>query len=152
MDQMEAGPGALETSGDDEAHDPTLVLTSDAVLAPSGGWAVEVRALKPETLATLIQIARDLHPHDGIADRSYALAAKSLDRKAESDAAHRERIESGVADLDHCAGGAYLKLDDDGQRVAALGAIEGTAFFRALCDDIEENLREQSGTWRRMGF
>ena len=63
-------------------------------------WAVELKALSPETMASLIQMARDIYPHDRIADRIYAIAVKGHDDKAAEDAGHKALIEDGIADLD----------------------------------------------------
>ena len=63
-------------------------------------WAVELKALSPATMASLIQMARDIYPHDRIADRFYAIAVKGHDDKAAEDAVHKALIEDGIADLD----------------------------------------------------
>jgi hypothetical protein len=39
-------------------------------------WALELKALSPETMASLIQVARDIYPHDRIADKFYAIAVR----------------------------------------------------------------------------
>jgi len=39
------------------------------IAAPNAAWAVETNALKPHTMATLIQVARATYQHDRIADQ-----------------------------------------------------------------------------------
>ena len=46
----------------------------------SEAWALDVKGLKPETMKTLILVARDIYPHDKVADRYYAIAMKGLRR------------------------------------------------------------------------
>ncbi len=41
-----------------------LVISGSAVLSPRHAWGMETTALKPETMATLIQMARDIYPHE----------------------------------------------------------------------------------------
>ena len=76
-----------------------LVISGSAVICPQYAWGVETAALKPETMKTLIQMARDIYPHDQLADRYYAIAVKSHDETAAKDPAHKDLIEQGVADL-----------------------------------------------------
>ena len=50
----------------------TLVVGAGYVASVDAAWALETQALKPETMATLIQMARDIYPHDHVADEFYA--------------------------------------------------------------------------------
>ena len=51
----------------------SLLVGASWVTGRSAAWALEVTALKPGTMATLVQMARDIYPHDRLADRFYAL-------------------------------------------------------------------------------
>jgi len=82
-------------------------------------------------MATLIQLARDIYPHDQVPDRFYAVAVKEHDAKAAEDAAHKEMVTAGLADLDARAGGAYRALPWESDRVAILEAVQTTPFFQA---------------------
>jgi hypothetical protein len=44
------------------------------IAAPNAAWALEVTVIKPEEMATLLQMARDIYPHDKVADQFYAVA------------------------------------------------------------------------------
>ena len=50
-----------------------LIITGNAVISPDRAWGMETAALKPETMATLIKLARDIYPHDAVSDRFYAM-------------------------------------------------------------------------------
>ena len=82
------------------AFGTTLIVGAGFVTARDAAWAVEVTTLKPETMATLIQMARDIYPHDRLADRFYAVAVKGYD-----DPAKAEMVEAGIAGLDAAARG-----------------------------------------------
>ena len=57
----------------------TFVVGAGFVASTDAAWALETTELKPETMATLIQMARDIYPHDHVADEYYAVAVKGYD-------------------------------------------------------------------------
>ena len=63
--------------------------------APNAAWAVETTNLTPETFATLVQMARDIYPHDKVGDEYYVAAVKGYDS---ADAA--DGIAAGIAALE----------------------------------------------------
>ncbi|MBX2856150.1 MAG: Twin-arginine translocation pathway signal [Rhodobacteraceae bacterium] len=134
-----------------------LITASGAVLSPSQGWAVEVKALKPETMATLIQMARDIYPHDRLADKFYAKAVKTHDETAAKDSAHKQLIEDGVAYIDsrtevrHKVAG-YRALGWEADRAAMLRLIEDQAFFQALRGGLVVGLYNQKEIWPMFGY
>jgi hypothetical protein len=130
-----------------------LVITGSAVISPQHAWGLETTALKPETMATLIQMARDIYPHDQVADRFYALAVKSHDTQAGTDTAHRDMIEAGIADLDMRAGdGGYRQLGWEDDRVAVLRDIEDTPFFQTVRGGLVTGLYNQKEVWPIFGY
>jgi len=130
-----------------------LVISGSAVISPRNAWGLETSALAPETMATLIQMARDIYPHDHVADRFYAIAVKGHDEKAGTDAAHKELIEKGIADLDARAGeGGYRGLGWEDERVKLLQAIEETPFFQAVRGGLVVSLYNQKDLWPLFGY
>ena len=67
-----------------------LIISSTALIHPAEAWGLEVKNLKPETMRTLIKMARDIYPHDRLADRFYAVAMKGYDEKAGTDPADQD--------------------------------------------------------------
>ena len=130
-----------------------LVISGSAVISPEQAWGLETSALKPETMATLIQVARDIYPHDQVPDKFYAIAIKSHDELAGTDPAHKELIERGIADLDQKAGaGGYTGLGWEDQRVAVLRQIESTPFFQAVRGGLVVGLYNQKELWPIFGY
>ncbi len=119
-------------------------------------WALELKALSAETMATLIQVARDTYPHDRIADRYYAIAVKGHDDQAAGDAAHKALIEEGVTSLNTMAVGAgftsYLATGWEIDRVALLRQIESTPFFQAIRGGLVVGLYNQKDVWPIFGY
>lgn len=130
-----------------------LVIAGNAVISPENAWGLETAALKPETMATLIQMARDIYPHDQLADKFYAIAVKGHDEQAGKDDKHRELIEAGIADLDKRAGtGGYRGLGWEEERVAMLKSVETTPFFQAVRGGLVVSLYNQKEIWPVFGY
>ncbi len=130
-----------------------LVISGSAVISPEHAWGLETSALKPETMATLIQMARDIYPHDQVPDKYYAIAVKGHDEQAGKDAAHKAMIEDGIADLDKKSGkGGYRALGWEDQRVAVLKQIETTPFFQAIRGGLVVGLYNQKEVWPIFGY
>ncbi|WP_378951073.1 gluconate 2-dehydrogenase subunit 3 family protein [Mesorhizobium sp. ANAO-SY3R2] len=130
-----------------------FIISGSAVLSASESWGLESTALKPETIATLIQMARDVYPHDQVPDRYYAIAIKSHDELAAKDPAHKELIEKGIADLDQKSGaGGYTGLGWEDERVAVLRQIEETPFFQAIRGGLVVGLYNQKDVWPIFGY
>lgn len=141
-----------------------LAGTGAAAIAISGGalinageaWGLEVKALKPTTMVTLIKMARDIYPHDRLADRFYAVAMKSYDEKAGKDAAFRADVEKNVAELDGLAMKqhklAYAAVGWESQRVNLLRAIQKGKFFQGVRSGLVVSLYNQPEVWPMFGY
>jgi hypothetical protein len=133
-----------------------FVLSTGAIINPIEAWGLEVKALRPETMQTLIQMARDIYPHDRIADRFYAVALKDYDAKAGADPALKTLIEDGVAALDRSAkakfGKRYVDVGWEAQRVALLRQIEADPFFQKIRSGLVVSLYNQKEVWPLFGY
>lgn len=129
----------------------TFVVGAGFVAANDAAWAVETTTLKPETMATLIQMARDIYPHDRIADRFYAVAVKGYD-----DPEKAALIEEGVSALNIVAQAqghdSYLAAGWEKDRVEMLRAIEHTPFFHTLRAGLVTGLYNQKEVWPLFGY
>jgi hypothetical protein len=121
------------------------------VAAPDAAWALEVAHLQPRTMATLIQMARDIYPHDRVADSFYAVAVKGYDT-----AEAAPDIEVGIAALDAAAEGAgfasYLDTPWEADRVAILRAMEQSPFFQTVRGGLVTGLYNQKEVWPIFGY
>jgi hypothetical protein len=129
----------------------SFVVGSGYVASNDAAWAMETAALKPETMATLIQMARDIYPHDHIGDEYYAIAVKGYDT---TDAA--PDIEAGIAGLNAAAQGKghadYLSIGWERDRVDILRAIEDSAFFQRIRGGLVTGLYNQKAVWPLFGY
>ena len=133
-----------------------LVISGAAVIHTEEAWGVEVKHLKPETMRTLIKMARDIYPHDRLADRFYAVAMKSYDVKSGTDAPTKASVEQGVARLDELArkqhGVAYADVGWERERVALLRQMESDPFFQNVRSGLVVSLYNQKDVWPMFGY
>lgn len=128
-----------------------LIIGAGFVAAPNAAWAVETTALKPETMATLIRMARDIYPHDRIPDPYYVIAVKGYDT-----AETAEAVEAGIAALNAAAQGAghrdYLSIGWEDDRVAILRGMEQSVFFQKIRGGLVTGLYNQKEVWPLFGY
>ncbi len=133
-----------------------LVVGSGFLAGSSGAWAVEVKALTPATMATLVQMARDIYPHDRFEDALYAAALKGHDENAAKDDALKAMLEDGVAALNKSAEAAgndsYLATGWEIDRLALLKEIESTEFFQTIRGGLVVGLYNQPAVWDKLGY
>lgn len=131
-----------------------LIVSGGAVFCPGEGWATEAKALKPETLKTLIKLARDIYPHDKLPDKYYALAVKTYDAGEKPD--NTALVEEGIAALDALAKAkhrtAYAAVGWEADRVAILREIEAGAFFQKVRGGLVTGLYNQKEVWPAFGY
>jgi len=129
----------------------TLVVGAGFVASSSAAWALEVEHLTPATMATLIQMARDIYPHDRVADEFYAVAVKGYDT---ADGA--VEIEAGIAALDAAARGkgfdSYIDARWERDRVDILRGLENSAFFQKVRGGLVTGLYNQKAVWPLFGY
>ena len=133
-----------------------VVVSSGVLVHPGEGWAVEPAALKPETMRTLVKMARDIYPHDQVPDRFYAVAMKSFDTQAATDAAFKAMVEDGVVALDTLAaaqqGVAYVDVGWEADRVALLKQMEDGTFFQKVRGNLVTGLYNNEEVWPIFGY
>ncbi len=128
-------------------------LAAAMTIAPDAAWAQAAKNLTPATMATLARAARDIYPHDRLADTYYIVAVSGYDSGAP---AVRELMTKGCAGLDAEArkrhGSAYLLVADENDRVAILKSMEASAFFNKLRSDLVVTLYNQKPLWVKFGY
>lgn len=129
----------------------TLAVGATYICAPDAAWALEVTAIKPETMATLVVMARDIYPHDRLGDQYYAVAMKGYDI-----AENAGMVEAGVAALDAAAQAAgyasYAEVPWEAQRTELLRGLEKTVFFQKIRGGMVTGLYNQKEVWPLFGY
>ena len=133
------------------AASAVLVVGSGFVAGNTAAWALEVTHLKPSSMATLIQMARDIYPHDHVGDEFYAKAMKGYDT-----AEAKSAIEAGVTALDAAAigrgYGSYVAAGWEKDRVEILRNIERSPFFQQIRGGLITGLYNQQEVWPLFGY
>ena len=121
------------------------------IAAPDAAWALEVVAITPHEMATLLQMARDIYPHDKVGDQFYAAAIKGYDSDDK-----KAIVAAGVAELDAAAVAAghadYISAGWEEDRVAILTALAGGAFFQTIRGGLVTGLYNQKDVWPIFGY
>lgn len=134
----------------------TVAVGAGMVSCPKGAWAVSVQNLKPETMQTLIQMARDIYPHDRLADKYYASAVAGYDDQAGEDKELLHLLEDGVATLDTMAasqhGGRYVEVGWEADRVALLEQIHDGPFFQKIQGGLVTGIYANPEVWPLFGY
>jgi len=136
----------------------TVAFTTGAgvLLDPKGAWAITLKSLKPETMATLIQLARDTYPHDRLTDATYAKAVAGYDDQAATDPKIKSLIETGCVSLNTHAQAMYktnyVTVGWEEQRVAILRNIDTTPFFQTIRAGLVTSLYNQHDIWQKFGY
>ena len=121
------------------------------IAAPNAAWAMEVSVITPAQMATLLQMARDIYPHDKVLDQYYAVAVKGYDAEDKKDL-----VAAGIAELDAAAvaqGHAdYLSIGWEEDRVKVLQAVESTVFFQTVRSGLVTGLYNQKEVWPIFGY
>jgi hypothetical protein len=133
-----------------------MTVSGTAVFHTTESWALEAKALKPETVRSLVKMARDIFPHDRISDRFYAVACKSYDEKAVTDVKMKTLVEDGVAALDKAAvakhGVPYAAVGWERDRVNLLRGVQDGPFFKKVRGDLVVSLYNQKEVWPLFGY
>jgi len=128
-----------------------FVVGAGFVASPTASWALEVQHLKPETMATLIQMARDIYPHDHVGDEFYATAVKGYDT-----AENKDSVEAGIEALNAAAVGqgyaSYMAAGWERDRVDILRSMEDNPFFQTVRGGLVTGLYNQKAVWALFGY
>ncbi len=133
------------------AFGASFVVGSGFIAAGDAAWATTMDALKPDTFATLVQMARDIYPHDKVGDEYYVIACKGYDVPDAVD-----DTEAGIVMLNEAARAAghdgYMAIGWERDRVDVLRSIENEAFFQKVRGGLVTGLYNQKAVWPIFGY
>jgi hypothetical protein len=121
------------------------------IAAPNAAWALEVTSITEHEMATLLQMARDIYPHDRVGDEYYAVAVKGYDSEDS-----KAMVAEGIASVDTAAQAAghadYVSIGWEEDRVKLLQAMEDTGFFQTIRGGLVTGLYNQKAVWSIFGY
>jgi hypothetical protein len=125
-------------------------------LSDGGAFAATLTTVTPAAAPTLVKVARDLYPHDRLADSCYENAVTAIDKAVAADAANKTLLTDGVAMLDAAArklkGSPYAAIAAEADRVTVLKSIEGSPFFTRMRSEMITALYNQPEVWTKLGY
>ncbi|MGB7269506.1 MAG: Twin-arginine translocation pathway signal [Albidovulum sp.] len=127
------------------------VVGAGFIAAPNAAWALEVTSITEHEMATLLQMARDIYPHDRVGDEYYAVAVKGYDSEDS-----KAMVAEGIASVDAAAQAAghtdYVSIGWEEDRVKLLQAMEDTGFFQTIRGGLVTGLYNQKAVWSIFGY
>ncbi|MGB5871088.1 MAG: Twin-arginine translocation pathway signal [Albidovulum sp.] len=127
------------------------VVGAGFIAAPNAAWALEVTSITEHEMATLLQMARDIYPHDRVGDEYYAVAVKGYDSEDS-----KAMVAEGIASVDAAAQAAghadYVSIGWEEDRVKILQAMEDTGFFQTVRGGLVTGLYNQKALWPIFGY
>ena len=134
----------------------TVVPITALTMAPADLHAQTFGVLGADAGKTLIRIARDVFPHDRLADKYYAAAVAPYDGASAKDSKLKSMLTEGVSALDASAtsayGQRYADVPEEARRVALLKKIEPTPFFQRIKGDLVLGLYNNKDVWPFLGY
>ena len=134
----------------------TVVPVTALTMAPADLYAQTFGVLGADVGKTLIRIARDVFPHDKLADKYYAAAVAPYEGASAKDPKFKNMLTDGVAALDASAknahGQRYADVPEEARRVALLKKIEPTPFFQRIKGDLVLALYNNKEVWPLLGY
>lgn len=134
----------------------SVVSATGLMMPPSEAFAAGFEVLGADTGKTLLRMARDIFPHDRLADKYYAQAVEPYDQAAAKDAQLKQLIADGVRDLNALAkkrfAKKYAEIPKEADRVALLKAIESSPFFQKVKGDLVTGLYNNKAVWPLLGY
>lgn len=130
---------------------PNLLATT-----PAFADAETFPTLGAPLATTLLRMARDLYPHDQLADSYYITALAPYDGQAKTDPALHKLLSEGASALDAAAQvrhhHRYAEIELETDRVALLQEMETTPFFQKIRGGLVTGLYNNKQLWPRFGY
>lgn len=142
------------------------IATAGTAAAAAGGLpmmfvpnaALAEEALGSDAFRTIVQVARDIFPHDQFEDELYANAVGVYAEQVKSNGDLKKLMLDGVAKVNADAeakfGKAYADVAEESDRVQILQAIAQAKdpFFGKLRGDLVVSLYNQPAVWAKLGY
>ena len=111
----------------------TLAFSNGAIalLAPSKTWSMPLQSLSKTEGETILELTRNICPHDSLEDAVYAFVVRDLDKGASANAGAAKLLVEGVKDLHRRAGGDWMNLNNT-EQFRYVQDIVGSPFFEKI--------------------
>ena len=133
-----------------------LSIVGNLVLGKSSAWAATFNNIGGDNGATLVQMARDIFPHDHLADKYYAKVIEGYNTAAKKDAGLKKMIQSELKKINAASkskyGRDYKNSNRELERVNILKANTSSPLFSKLRGDLVTGLYNNQEVWPKFGY
>lgn len=141
----------LRSSGGAVASAAVVATGTATLVSPDTGRAATLDTLDQHQADTLLQVARQMFPHQSMADTYYMALIKDLDAEAAGDAATATLLADGVKALDSAMGVKWTDLSN-GNQFKTLASMESSEFFQKVRGKAVVSLYNNDLSWRHFGY
>ncbi|MEO8406866.1 MAG: twin-arginine translocation signal domain-containing protein [Oxalobacteraceae bacterium] len=134
----------------------TVLGAGTLLTSSTEAFAQSFTVLGPDAGKVLLVMARDIFPHDKLAEKYYMHAIEPYDAAAAKDPALKKLLTDGIALLNASSqkmmGKGYTAIPDEPSRVAVLKSIESTSFFQKIRGDLVTGLYNNKEVFTLLGY
>lgn len=132
------------------------ILPGGMIVGAGNAWSAKSKSLRPETFTTLVQLARDIYPHDFVADKYYAKVVSGFDNAAAKNNDEKKFFEDGVTRLNSSAksehDAVYIDVKWEAHRAALLRRMEKDPFFQRVRGALVAGIYGNPEVWPLFGY
>ena len=134
----------------------SVMSASTLLTSSTEAFAQSFTVLGADAGKMLLVMARDIFPHDKLAEKYYMHAIEPYDAAASKDPALKKLLSDGIALLNasakKMAGKSYTEIPRELNRVAVLKSIESTPFFQKIKGDLVTGLYNNKEVFALFGY
>lgn len=134
----------------------SVIPAATLMTASAEVYAHVFKTLGPEAGKDLLRLARDIFPHDQLADKYYLHAVEPYDKAAAKDPSMKKLIVDGLKLLNATAKKMhkqrYTGIPEESKRVEVLVAIEESPFFKKIKGDLVTTLYDNKAVYPFFGY
>ncbi|MEK9959177.1 MAG: twin-arginine translocation signal domain-containing protein [Pelagibacteraceae bacterium] len=133
-----------------------LSIMGPVVFGKNNAWSATFKNLSAEDGATLIQMARDIYPHDNLADKYYAAVVSGYDKTAGKDKAFKGMVEKELKKINSASKKKYKNnyrmINRELERVDILKKNTKSPLFAKVRGDLVVGLYNNKEVWPKFGY
>jgi len=133
-----------------------LSIMGPVVFGKNNAWSATFKNLSAEDGATLIQMARDIYPHDNLADKYYAAVVSGYDKTAGKDKAFKGMVEKELKKINSASKNKYKNnyrmINRELERVDILKKNTKSPLFAKVRGDLVVGLYNNKEVWPKFGY
>lgn len=134
----------------------TVMSVTTLLTSSTEAFAQSFTALGADVGKVLLVMARDIFPHDKLAEKYYMHAIEPYDAAAMKDPALKKLLTDGIALLNassqKMAGKNYTDIPHELDRVAVLKSIESTPFFQKIKGGLVTGIYDNKEVFALLGY